>query len=880
MRASLSYRFSAMARTALKDKDALTADQLTDLGTASRAMFGAAWNAPVHDHGLMRNAIFAVIQTFDSDPAASEQLLRRLLAPERVEQYGYEDIPDLAHEMSPLHASAPAFCADVYATAFSRDEDSDETTVMTTGVVGMTSNRGQDWRGARYALAHDYPAFLEQSPEAAIDALVAVRNAYVERRGYARLIDAQPQHVDFGARQTAFMPDAGMHDLALAREDESSILATFTERLKTLAHDTPEDAVALVNMVLARQAPAAVWRAMFSVSAEHPATLVGVLGELCTAPVVLQSGDLSPAVAQFLAAAYGLLTTEQQRTIEETIVAMESEGWREHHRNHLLASLPDELIVTDVARALRGGINVGDALRVESDDDGWRSLPYDERIALREQGVDMDSAESRQLDALVVPVREFADQHLNGKPTLDDTHAITPALIALRDFLAESGAHQLHQSSAWTHLAKAASEISRQSQLDCNDNTRAVVLTILLAAAERPDPTPHEDDAARFDRAESWGGDTSRADAVEGLIRLASRADCNDVGATETIERLAADPSAVVRYHAARPIAILANGHPDLAWKLIDQLATDDSLVVREAVLCSISYLWGKDKARVDATTKAIYDNAGDQEKSLKVRITALKMLSQSYVVAGDEGAQSVLNECIARLPEDGGAARALIFPLRDIMTAGAVDGSEPDVDARRLRAIGLIDQLLTAALVAQDAIEQQEPRRMDEWAEERMQQWKANAQLIDTINMEFFFASGAHRDQNTPESEHIPTLAQERFYAEAGALAERLASVGHPRVAHHLLETLEFFIDVDPRGVFLRIAATIHGGQKWQYEYDNLAGDLFVRIVERYLAEYRSLLQQDAECSTALVDILDIFVRAGWLSARRLTYGLDEIYR
>jgi hypothetical protein len=339
-------------------------------------------------------------------------------------------------------------------------------------------------------------------------------------------------------------------------------------------------------------------------------------------------------------------------------------------------------------------------------------------------------------------------------------------------------------------------------------------------------------------------------------------------------------PSAVVRYHAARPIAILANGHPDLAWKLIDQLATDDSLLVREAVLCSILYLWGKDKARVGATTKAIYDNSGDQEKSLKVRITALKMLSQSYVVAGDEGAQSVLNECVARLPEDAEAARALIFPLRDIMTAGAVDCSEPDVDARRLRAIGLVDQLLTAALLAQDAIEQQEPRRMDEWAEERMQQWKANAQLIDTINMEFFFASGAHRDQNAPESEHIPTVAQERFYAEAGALADRLASVGHPRVAHHLLETLEFFIDVDPRGVFLRIAATIHGGQKWQYEYDILAGDLFVRIVERYLAEYRSLLQQDAECSTALVDILDIFVRAGWLSARRLTYGLDEIYR
>jgi len=131
-----------------------------------------------------------------------------------------------------------------------------------------------------------------------------------------------------------------------------------------------------------------------------------------------------------------------------------------------------------------------------------------------------------------------------------------------------------------------------------------------------------------------------------------------------------------------------------------------------------------------------------------------------------------------------------------------------------------------------------------------------------------------------TPENEHVPTDAHKRFYEEAGALADQLATAGYPTCAHHLLETLEFFIDVDPRGAFLRIAATIRGGQRFGYQYDTLAPALFVRIVERYLAEHRSLLQQDAECSAALVDMLDIFVRAGWPEARRLTYGLDEIYR
>ena len=880
MRTSLSYRFSAMARSALGDKTAITETQLVDLGVAARAMFEAAWTAERHDHALMRNAIFAVVQTFESDAAASEELLRRLLTPERIADYGYEDIPDLAHELASLHTSAPAFCVDVYATAFSRNEDSNETTVMTSGVVGLTSTRGQDWRGARYALAHDYPDFLEKSPEAAVDALIVVRNAYVQRRGYARYIKEQPEDIDLGDKHTAFLPDAGMHDIAMAQEDESTILSAFTERLTALATEEPQNAAALINVVLDRRAPAAVWRSMFSVGAKHPEAVVSALGKLSTAPAVLQAGDLSPAVPHFLSAAYPLLTIDQRRLIEDRTIEMDTDGWREHHRNLLLASLPEELIVTDAVQALRDTLDVEDALRTEGDDFEWESLPFDERARLREQGVDVDSNESKRLDALAAPVKEFADTHLNKVPTLDDAHAITAELAALREALKDTAAHELHRSSAWEHLSRAAREISRQSELNCDDDTRAVVLGILLAAAERSDPAPRDNDAANFDEAESWGNPASRADAVDGLMRLASRADCNDASATDAIEALAADPSTVVRFHAAQAVAILANGHPDLSWRLVDQLATDESLLVRQATVSALSWMGRLDKARVVATTKAVYQNAGDKEKSPKLRITALNVLTQAYVRSGDAHADGVLVECLSQLPQNAEVASAIVFPLREVVTAGAIDGSEPDIDAQRLRAIGLIDRLLTATLNAQADIEQPEPRRMEEWSEERLQQWQGNAQIIDKVNLEFFFASGAHRDQTVPESGHVPTPAQARFYDEAGALADRIATVGHPRVAHHLLETLEFFIDIDPRGVFLRIAATIHGGQKWGYQYDNLAGDLFVRIVERYLAEHRTLLQQDAACSAALVEILDIFVRAGWLSARRLTYGLDEIYR
>ena len=62
--------------------------------------------------------------------------------------------------------------------------------------------------------------------------------------------------------------------------------------------------------------------------------------------------------------------------------------------------------------------------------------------------------------------------------------------------------------------------------------------------------------------------------------------------------------------------------------------------------------------------------------------------------------------------------------------------------------------------------------------------------------------------------------------------------------------------------------------------EYEQLAMDLMVKIIERYLAQYRTILRDHPECSRTLMDILDVFVRVGWPSAHRLAYRLNEIYQ
>lgn len=61
------------------------------------------------------------------------------------------------------------------------------------------------------------------------------------------------------------------------------------------------------------------------------------------------------------------------------------------------------------------------------------------------------------------------------------------------------------------------------------------------------------------------------------------------------------------------------------------------------------------------------------------------------------------------------------------------------------------------------------------------------------------------------------------------------------------------------------------------EYQLESFAIDLVVRIVERYLADHRDLFRDDERRRDALIQVLDIFVEAGWPEAYRLTYQLDR---
>lgn len=117
-------------------------------------------------------------------------------------------------------------------------------------------------------------------------------------------------------------------------------------------------------------------------------------------------------------------------------------------------------------------------------------------------------------------------------------------------------------------------------------------------------------------------------------------------------------------------------------------------------------------------------------------------------------------------------------------------------------------------------------------------------------------------------------------FFTEADKVLDELADFSIPGVTHHLLQTLEFLVPVDPVAIFMRIVRTIRVGQSGEYQLESMGADLLVRLIERYMAEYRIVFRDNPDCLQSLIEVLDIFVKAGWSSAQRLTYRMEEIFR
>jgi hypothetical protein len=201
--------------------------------------------------------------------------------------------------------------------------------------------------------------------------------------------------------------------------------------------------------------------------------------------------------------------------------------------------------------------------------------------------------------------------------------------------------------------------------------------------------------------------------------------------------------------------------------------------------------------------------------------------------------------------------------------------------DGVRGRAIALMTVFLIPAIAElRELVERRATTANYVWSEPEQDRVRAIVSFADLLGRELYFSTGIFQARDQREEEQVTHAQRVRLFREALSLMESLADIGLPSLAHHLLEICEENISADPRGTFVMIGRIVVAGEREGYPSEPLAEGMFVSLIGRYLAEYRTLFQEDGECKALLLRVLDIFVQAGWPSAQKLSYRLDEIFR
>jgi hypothetical protein len=156
---------------------------------------------------------------------------------------------------------------------------------------------------------------------------------------------------------------------------------------------------------------------------------------------------------------------------------------------------------------------------------------------------------------------------------------------------------------------------------------------------------------------------------------------------------------------------------------------------------------------------------------------------------------------------------------------------------------------------------------------------------VIDQVASRLYFALQGDSALEGPPGED--RSLRRALYFELKPIFDALAShLQQPKeqhlaapTAHHLMETFNAVLDFDPAAVVGYAAAVCQAASGAGYHFDQMAISEAVKLAKRVLADHKDILR-NRETATALGEVLDTFVKAGWPEAVRLAFTVDEAVR
>ncbi len=819
-----------------------------------------------YDNGMVHLGIRAIARTFESAPAESIEALKQLLAPNHVLSHGHEELFSFAQELEHLLTRVPIssrLIADIYRAAYCTPLPSvEETTRLGRSLIlNFTSNKRQDFEVVRYRLFETFSAFFEADPETAAETLIDMTACYIDEEDEGRQEVISIRVGDFQAQYQADRSHVWFHN----RDDHKTPpISSFENGIVALVDAGKDEALnRVVSVVIRRNKLASIWASLLRAGAARADVLGRRLLPLVTAPPVLEGLDTRRSAADLIAALFPLLSEPDRLVIEKAVM-----NTRDYSQGLLLACMDEHLIVSEETRQRRLALESDGQLSRdrESFEISGGPAALEDNWWLKAKGVDLAIEANARLNDVIHAAEEMrrpaGDETQKGRVIAEQWNVVESLYATLRSRQDIPEALLMAAWDAAAEVARTAAEVSKDSSdLARFPGIEGIILGALDTALW-PAAIPDSQGEAAFARTQSWSSPAPRVDAAGALMALARARGFPDDRLGDLIEALARDPSPVVRHQILCRTNMLFHANRPLMWKLCEiGFSEEANEGVLSFFLPAIAQVLD---ARPEWFTERVLaldsrTGEGTEHKERHHFLSHIVQLVLRLWLLHDQGrAEERIRAWTDNPIEHPERIQNALSALRGALLQGDPERRDPRDDLIRRRTIAIFERVVLKL----SPVLSQLAQPMD-LAEPERSIAQTTIAILDRAATEIYFGSGAYgmRDGRNTEAESpaAPTPeVRSRFLTEMAPTLKALTQVPYPSVTHRLLETLEVFSSDGPETVFRLVTdSLVEGGRRGGYQVESLGAELFVRIIRRYLAEFRSMLALDDDLRQRLMRAL-----------------------
>ena len=868
------------------------AEVLETFGGASRWLLKRAWASANYPPIMAGTAIRFVAKTFDSERLESRKLLEQIFEDEHFKLHAHEEVSWLAESIGSIIPVDPEFACQVYQNLFARPAPMEGKTWiggLPSKILPLTSTREQDYKHARWHLQQALDGFLstdEAWATRAINRSVIGEHSEDEGEGSHELVASNGPLPIINDR---FSWNDWRNDERQHGDERSSLSAL----VRYLLDCTIEQFATVLDSAKSESAiSASVLSRILGVASERPDLPIEATWELASRPQLLETTGLSKDCIDFLASAYPRVGKLRQTAFEDSLVEWiaadpEVRGvkWRRAMAGRLLSLLGDQELQNARLSELRDQLAGEGSLRGNpsfvSFSSSWGRA--DRSITdsmLEDRGIDTGSGPDA---ALREPARKLEELLRAELKTVGQVSAVWLTTKEMLVALAGStNADELTLRSSWGEVGSAVEKILR-SDAYAPSNEGHPSLVGLLELLRTLAGSPYPEDGGTSSSL-TWGNWDIRVYAASGLLALCTKDPQLAIHIRDDMEALLRDPVPTVRLQIAQSVNVLWDVARDQMWSLIELIAQQEkhSGVLAFFVSGPLSRLAGVEPERCERLVGRVLEvldestNPEDRESLLE---PVGYLAAQLWVGRARPAAKAWIEDWRGDTHKNRVYLRAVVSALRGALFAAFEEDADLEGRGIQDRARTTLHDVLLAA-AAEASVQRKLLHTVGE-AGSDLNRYRSADGLIEHACNQLYFGSGAFRSDNGHAQIGLSTDEAKRgFLNEYKATLELFRTCASARTVHQLIELYEYLIPGEPALVFDAVSDLLTGaGVDDGYQYESLGSEAFVRLIRRYLADYRYLFDDEPRRGRLLA-VLELFSDAGWPEALKLLYELPDLLR